>query len=119
MRKRDLLILALGTGLMPLGARARAQGIWHKYLMRGQIVAKAGALVTVCVGRADGAQVGQTLTVVRFKQRGGPGKGAPPLIVRQDVGEVRIEAIVDEHFATGAIVSGRAQTRDMVELRAG
>jgi hypothetical protein len=86
--------------------------------MRGHVVDRAGPTVTICVGRSDGAEVGQTLTVVRFKTRPGALKGAPPFIERQDVGEVRIETVVDDHFASGVVVSGRVAKRDMVELRA-
>ncbi len=45
-------------------------------------------------------------------------KGAPPIIERRDVGEVRIETVVDDHFASGVVVSGRVAKRDMVGLRA-
>lgn len=118
MRSRDLFLLGVTAGLAPALRPAQAQGLWHKYVMRGQVVDRAGATVTICVGRADGAEAGQTLTVVRFKTRPGAMKGAPPIIERRDVGEVRIETVVDDHFASGVVVSGRVVKRDMVELRA-
>ncbi|TAJ71775.1 MAG: hypothetical protein EPO51_11665 [Phenylobacterium sp.] len=118
MHRRDLLLLGVTAGLAPALRPAQAQGVWHKYVMRGQVVDRAGRTVTICVGRADGAEVGQTLTVVRFRSRGGFSKGAPPVIERRDVGEVRIASVTDDHYASGVVVSGRVAKRDMVELRA-
>ncbi len=105
-----LLALAAGTG--PAGA----QGVWHGYIMRGQIVDVDGQVVTLCVGRADGAKPGQVLSVVRFTRVAGVSKGAPPILRRDDVGAVRIDAVLDDHFAQATVMSGSAAKQDMVEL---
>jgi len=104
--------LALAVAATPVGA----QGVWHGYIMRGQIVERDGEVVTLCVGRADGAKPGQVLSVVRYKRMAGASKGAPPILRRDDVGVVRIDAVLDDHFAQATVVSGSAAKQDMVEL---
>lgn len=106
------MLLALAAATTPAGAR----GVWHGYIMRGQIVELEGGVVTLCVGRADGAKPGQVLNVVRYTRMGGASKGGPPTLRRDDVGAVRIDAVVDDHFAQATVVSGRAAKQDMVEL---
>jgi hypothetical protein len=102
--------------LVSLAPAASAQGVWHKYLMRGQVVDRNGPIVTLCVGRADGAKPGQVLSVIRFERRAGPSKGTPPIIRPKEVGTVRIDAIQDDHFAQATVVGGQAAVQDMVEL---
>ena len=98
-----------------LVAPAYAQGIGHTFIMRGTVVDMTRGVVTVCIGRADGAQVGQTLSVVRVSSIGAAGR--PLSFRRQDVGSLTISRIVDDHFARAAIVSGRIAKNDLVELR--
>ena len=37
MRRRDLFLLGVTAGLAPALRPAQAQGLWHKYVMRGQL----------------------------------------------------------------------------------
>ena len=98
-----------------LPAPADAQGIGHTYLMRGSVVDVSPGVVTVCIGRADGAQAGQTLSVMRVTSVGGPGKLLS--FHRQAVGSLKISRIVDDHFAQATVVSGKIAKNDIVELR--
>ncbi len=85
-------------------------GPYHSVLMRGQVVDSSGKDVYVCIGAQDGARPGQRLRVYRItKQR-------HTSFSRETVGTIRIDSIVDEHFAKGTIVAGTATTNNMVEL---
>jgi hypothetical protein len=106
------MLLALAAAPGPAGAR----GVWHGYIMRGQIVDVDGGAVTLCVGRADGAKPGQVLSVVRYTRMAGVSHGAPRILRRDAVGAVRIEAVLDDHFAEATVMSGSAARQDMVEL---
>lgn len=105
------LSLAAITVSQPL----TAQGLGHTFFMRGQVVKAAGPDVVVCIGKADGAQVGQTLKVVRVIERPGPPKGTAQFD-RRDVGRVTITQIIDDHFARASIASGDVKKHDLVEL---
>lgn len=107
-----LLLLAAPV---TLPAPADAQGISHTYFMRGSVVDVTRGVVTICIGRADGAQVGQTLSVVRVTSVGAAGR--PLSFRRQDVGKLNISRIIDDHFAQATIINGRIAKNDLVELR--
>lgn len=95
-----------------------AQGIGHTFFMRGSIVGADKDGTIVCIGKADGAKVGQTLEVYRAVQRPGPGsKGNVAPFLRQRIGQVTIDHIYDEHFAHVSIKEGRPAKNDIVELR--
>ena len=98
-----------------LVAPAYAQGVGHSFIMRGSVVDVAPGVVTICIGRADGAQVGQTLSVVRISSIGTAGR--PLSFRRQDTGSLTISRIVDDHFAQATVVSGRIAKNDIVEFR--
>jgi len=92
-----------------------AQGLGHTFFMRGQVVKATGAEIIICIGKADGAQVGQTLKVVRVVERPGPPKGTAQFD-RRDVGTVTITQIIDDHFARVSIANGDVKNHDLVEL---
>lgn len=114
---RAIGLSALFALLPVLGSSATAE-VWHRYIMRGQVVEMQGPAVILCVGRAEGAKPGQVLTVVRFIGTPGVSKGAPPVPRRDDVGAVRIDRVIDEHFAEATVVNGQARKFDLVELKA-
>lgn len=99
----------------PIAAPVFAAGIGHSFIMRGQVVDMTEGVPTICVGKADGAKVGQTLQVVRVSSL--PGTRAGAQFRREDVAKVRITEIVDDHFARATIVSGKPERHDIVELR--
>lgn len=105
-----LLLALAGT------AHAAEGGFKHEVLMRGQILeAEAGSLV-VCVGKQDGAEVGQILTVVRHTRAAHEHKSPAPRFRREAVGSVRITTLFDEHYATAEVVDGEPKVNDTVEL---
>jgi hypothetical protein len=47
----------------------------------------------------------------------GQGTKGTPAFRREDVGSIRINAIIDDHFATATVVKGDVAKNDIVELR--
>lgn len=121
--KRLTKVFAAAACVMLVPAAAFAQsdqphspGIGHTFFMRGTVVRATGHQLVVCIGRTDGAQAGQELTVYRVSEhRHGP-KG-PPMFQRNEVGSVHIDEVIDEHFARASITSGTVRRNDIVELR--
>jgi hypothetical protein len=114
MLKKSIIAAIAGATL--LATPAIAQGIGHTWFMRGSIVGTDKTGTVICIGKADGAEVGQTLDVYRVVYHPGPGKGVGPTYHRQNVGHVRIDHLFDDHFAHVTIVDGRPVKNDIVEL---
>jgi hypothetical protein len=107
-----MILLAALAG----SAHAGETSFKHKYLMRGQILeADAGALV-VCVGKEDGAEVGQVLDIVRYVREMGNPKESPKFR-RVEVGSVKVTSLFDDHYATAEVVDGSPKVNDIVELK--
>lgn len=114
MMKKSIMVALAGISM--LGASPLfAQGIGHTWFMRGTVVAVDKTGTVVCIGKADGAEVGQTLDVVRAVYHPGPSKAGTGYH-RQNVGHVRIDHIFDDHFAHVTVVDGRVAKNDIVEL---
>lgn len=86
----------------------------HKYIMRGQILESTADGVYLCIGSADGTEVGQELKVYRFVRV--PPIKSLPNYRREETGRVKITEIVDEHFAKAKILTGEARENSIVEL---
>ena len=113
--KRTLAALIMLASPIGLPTAATAAGIGHSFIMRGSVVDVTDGKPTICVGKADGAKVGQTLDVIRMTTVPGARGGAG--FRRENIGQIRISAIVDDHFATATIVKGDVAKHDIVELR--
>lgn len=112
MKNRNALWLSalLVPLLVVFGACATGHAAHHSYLMKGSIVDSSAAGVTICIGKKDGAQVGQELSVSHVMQ---PQKGT---YTKQTVGSIKITQIIDEHFAKAVVTKGKAELGDIVEL---
>ena len=86
----------------------------HKYIMRGQILEATDEGVYLCIGSADGAEVGQELKVYKFVKI--PLRPKQPNYKREETGTVKITEIVDEHYAKAKILTGEAKENYIVEL---
>ncbi len=104
-----LIMLALPTGFP---TAALAAGIGHTLFMRGSVVDMTGGVPTICIGKADGALAGQVLDVYRVTAV----QGMKAAFFRKHVGSIRIAAIVDDHFATTAVIKGNIAKHDIVEM---
>lgn len=107
-----LFFSVLGSGATFAGD---SPSIRHTVFMRGQILEVQDSTIVVCIGEADGASVGQELDVVHHSRvRTGP-KGVGRY-KREVIGKVRIDTIVDEHYAEATVISGKAGQNDSIEL---
>ena len=87
----------------------------HGFFMRGMILEKYDSQVYLCIGKKDGATVGQELDVIKIITSGGhPSTGLT--FKREITGKVRITEIIDEHFAKAVVISGTADKNSIVEL---
>ncbi len=87
----------------------------HNYLMRGQIVSTSPDNIIVCVGFDDGAKVGQELTVYRFFETNNSGEG-DEFFEKRNIGKIKVEKVIDGHFAKATVLKGEIKKSDMVEL---
>lgn len=117
MNFRTYTAAFLTSVLLALPACSSMQSARHEYLMRGQVVDIAGNEAVVCVGSQEGAKAGQELTVYKLVETNFGGSGKPPAHWEKvKVGTVRIEQVIDEHFAKAKVVSGSVAVNHMVEL---
>jgi hypothetical protein len=86
----------------------------HGFFMKGSILETYDSEVYLCIGKKDGARVGQELDVIKITSSGNPKSGF--MFKRQGTGKVRISEIIDEHFAKATIISGTAEKNSIVEL---
>jgi hypothetical protein len=115
-RLLSVLMLALVIGSSVVNAEE--PGFRHKYLMRGQVLEVENQTLVLCIGTADGAEVGQELDVVRHVKSQIPPKATGPNFQRQTVGKVRITTIFDEHYAEATVLDGDVRLNDTVETAA-
>jgi len=110
------LVAVIPSATFAQSGHTPSPGIGHSFFMRGSVVHVTGKQVVVCIGKADGATSGQELTVYRVSEHPHGPKG-PPMFQRKQVGSVRIDAIIDDHFARATVLSGAVQKNDLVELQ--
>lgn len=111
------LVLALAMALVAPGVSwANDGGFRHSIWMRGQVLEQQDESLVVCVGRADGAQVGQVLDVVRHVRQIRRSRTGRVRYRREAVGQVRIVELFDTHYAAAEILSGTPRVNDTVEL---
>ena len=87
----------------------------HNYLMRGQVVSASTNDIVVCVGLDDGAKVGQELTAYRFFENNNSGEG-DEIYEKRSVGKIKIEKIINGHYAKATVVEGKILKHDLVQL---
>jgi|GEM_PF-197664 len=91
----------------------------HEYIMRGKILEIDDGSPVLCVGKRDGARVGQELEVIRHERASLRPKQTGPRFRRTKVGTVRITSVFDEHYAIAEVIDGTAEVNDIVELEWG
>ena len=116
--KTAVNILLVGLTLVAMGC-ATLETAGHKYIMRGQILEVADGMAYLCIGSADGAQVGQEYTVYKFvKLPLNPiPRSAQPYYKKEEVGTVKIVKIADQHMAIASIVAGHVGINEIIELK--
>lgn len=110
-----MLGLSLSALPAPTLAETSRPGLYHSWIMRGQVLSADSGKGIICIGKRDNAKAGDVLTVVRQTPvtSGGPrASGFRPV----QVGQVRLTRIVDEHYSEFEVVKGEPQVHDTVEL---
>jgi hypothetical protein len=103
--------------LLAVAGLAAANEPPHTTVMRGQLLEVDGDTVVLCIGTRDGASVGQVLDVVRHVRTTRAPKAVGPGFRREQVGQIRIAELFDEHYSRAEIVSGTPQVNDTAELQ--
>ncbi len=102
------LILAISIAFLTFSCAT----VYHGFLMRGSIIEASDSEVYLCIGSKDGASVGQELDVYKVIRV----TRARPTFRREYTGKVKITEIIDQHFVKAAVISGKAEKDDIVEL---
>lgn len=87
----------------------------HKYIMRGQILESTNEEAYICIGSADGAEVGQEYKIYKFTRMPDT-KSNRPNYRKELKGKIIITEIVNDHYAKARVLSGEARENDVVEL---
>ena len=107
-------LLLITLLVITVSSCATMQRTYHEYVMKGSIVEASGSEPYLCIGTKDGATVGQELSVYKIITTTSNPKN--PTFKREYTGKVKIEEIVDEHFAKAKVISGTAEKNSIVEL---
>ena len=114
--KSNFIIMSLSIiALSLITSCASLETARHNYIMRGQILESTSGGVYLCIGSADGAEVGQEYKVYKFVRMQDL-KPMQPNYKREETGTVKITEIVDEHYAKAKILTGEAKENYIVEL---
>ena len=101
-----------------VGSIAACSGtpFYHEHMMRGQVASVEGSKVVVCIGSEDGAEPGMILDISNVSYSGSITEGTDNYR-RELVGKIRIDSIIDKHFARASIVDGNIKPNDVAELK--
>lgn len=117
MGKKSFVGALLITWLLVMSGCASLQKAGHEYMMRGQVLEVTGNSAYICIGKADGAQVGQEFAVYRFVKSGYlTPKNQTPFFKKEQTGKVKIEEIVHDHYSNASILTGSVKVNYIVEL---
>ena len=97
-------------------ARAESPGIRHTVFMAGSVIEASAEGIYLCIGTANGAIPGQVLDVVRVTRDRGSNPKQGIRFHREKVGKIKVDAIVDEHFAQATVLDGKVEKGDIVRL---
>ena len=115
--KSNFIIIALTVFVLSIMTScATMETARHNYIMRGQILQSAGEGVYLCIGSADGAEVGQEFGVYKYIAMPA-NKSLQSPFRREETGTVKVTEIVDEHYAKAVVLTGEAKVNSIVELK--
>jgi hypothetical protein len=118
MRLKTAANTILAVLLFVTAGCATLETAGHKYVMRGQILEVTDGMAYLCIGSADGAQVGQEYAVYKYiKSPNSNPKSVQPYYKREKSGTVKILEILNEHMAKAKVLAGHAETNNVVELK--
>lgn len=100
------LVLSLG---------ACSSSMYHKALMKGQVVKVNDGEVVMCIGSREGAKAKDEFRVMRSTFRTDVVEDGESDYELVEVGRVEIVDVVDDHYAVAKVVTGDIQIHDVAE----
>ena len=116
MKSRTTLLIFCMILIMTFSGCATMQKTHHSAFMRGSIIESMVSDGYLCVGSADGAQVGQEMDVFRVDSKFDH-KSGQWNFTKVHTGNIRITKIVDEHFAKARVISGTVAKNQIAETK--
>ena len=116
MRKTAILNVFLAFLFIVAAGCATMETARHGYMMKGQILDVSDGVAYLCIGSAEGAKAGQEFLVYRHTKLPFSGTKGAPSFKREEVGSVKIEQVVEEHYAKATILRGNIKEYDIAEL---
>lgn len=113
------LMMIFGLLAFAAGTALSAQNVYHKYIMRGTILEVSSGEVYLCVGKTDGASVGQEMDVFRIDTQAGKNPKSPPAFKRVKLGRIQIVELVQDHYARAKVLTGAAPKGAIAEIQIG
>lgn len=112
---KPLIKLSLTIALLSAVVGCANTPFYHKNFMRGQIVSVAGQSAVVCIGSYKDELIGTSLDVYQIEYEVGTQEGYDGFR-RELIGSLKIDSIINEHFARATVTSGTVTKNNMVEL---
>ena len=108
------VVLASFFLVAPASGAGDLSDAYHQFVMKGVVIQATASEIYLCIGTADGAEVGEEYDVVRVSHSMTSHPRRKPSFKRKAVGRVRIEEIVETHYARARVLSGKVRKGDLV-----
>jgi hypothetical protein len=104
--------------LAPTLARAAGDdaGWYHEFVMKGSVIDVAEEGIYFCIGTPDGAKVGEEYDAIHVRRDISGHPRSTPRFKHVKVGRVRVEEIVDVHYAKAKVIEGKVAKGDIIAL---
>jgi len=111
-RNGGIFIVSVAIAVFTITACATIEKqMYHGYLMKGSVIDANDSEIVICIGKKDGATVGQELDAYHINRSWAGYQ-------KVYAGKIRIAEIIDEHFSKAKVQSGKVGKGDIVELLA-
>ena len=105
-----LLVCAAGA------AWADDAGRYHEFVMKGSVIDVAEEGIYFCIGTPEGAKVGEEYDAIHVSRDISGHPRSAPRFKRVKVGRVKVEEIVDVHYARAKVIEGKVEKGDIISL---
>jgi len=118
VNRRGFVYLAALIVLIVFAGCSSIQSAYHERYMRGSILKQSGDQYYLCIGKKEGAHVGQVLDVYRFTEIS-PAVTAidAPVWSKDLTGKISITEVVQEHYAKAKRIQGDVRKGDIAEIK--
>ncbi len=109
-------LLLVATALAPATVRAAEGGWYHEFVMKGSVIDVAEEGIYFCIGTPEGAKVGEDYDVLHVSRDISGHPRSTPRFKHVKVGRVKVEEIVDVHYAKAKVIDGKVEKGDLISL---